>query len=73
MIVVKDEMRIVETKYLAPACKQTKVLLDDKSYKRLCFLYKDKTISIQWMEKGNFVSSSKEKILEKIFSEIESN
>lgn len=73
MILVKDEMRVVETKSLAPRCKQTKVLLDDISYKRISFEFKNKEMSVQWMHKGNFVSSSKEKILEKIFSEIESN
>lgn len=73
MILVKDGMRVVETKNLAPRCKQIKVLLDDDSYKRISFTFNGEEISIQWMHKGEFVSSSKEKILEKIFSKIESN
>lgn len=73
MILVKDEMRIIEITNLANSCKQIKVRLDGISYKRLSFVYKGKDISIQWMKNGEFVSSSKEKELEKIFSEIESN
>lgn len=72
-MLVVDEMIIVETKQLAPRCKQTKVLLDGVSYKRISFGYNDKELSAHWMSKGEYVSDSKEKILEKIFSEIESN
>jgi len=72
-MLVVDEMRIVETKYLAPRCKQVKVILDDISYKRVSFEYNNKEVSTQWMTKGEYVSDSREKILEKIFSEIESN
>lgn len=72
-MVVVEEMKIVETKNLAPRCKQTKVLLDGVSYKRISFGHKDKEFSVQWMSKGKYVNNNKEKILEKIFSEIESN
>lgn len=73
MILVRDCMKIIESCNLAPKCKQIKVLLDDDYYKRISYIFNGKEISIHWTYKGEFVSSSKEKILEKIFSEIESN
>lgn len=73
-MLVVEEMKIVETRYLAPRCKQVKVLLDDTSYKRISFEYDKKELSSQWMSKGEYVSDSKEKILEKLYLEIkESN
>ena len=72
-MIVVDEMSIVETKQLAPRCKQIKVSLDGISYKRISFEHGNKETCVYWMYKGDYISDSKEKILEKIFSEIESN
>lgn len=72
MILVKDQMRVVDVKRLAPRCKQMKISLDGVSYKRIVFEYKEDS-SIQWLHNGEFVSEDTEKILEKIFSEIESD
>jgi hypothetical protein len=66
-------MEILETKYIALRCKQTKVLLDGVVYKRFTFEKSGEPLTVQWMKNGDYVDDTTEKILEKIFSEIESD